>query len=189
MRGTSSDQSGSAGEESGVGVLGSGGSLGGGEFGETEVSSSHTVGAGSNHGVISDDGGLDNVDGVSSSTVSSSHFTVEHGHGVTERVGSVFLVHVQHTLSGLVLDDDSVVLDRVVVSLEDLTDTHDFSLSSSDLVLSLHLVPESGSGNDGVSCEHSDSVASRLRVLLTWGLATDNPVLVELELESISMSP
>ena len=159
-----------------------GGSLLSGEFWESQVSWDHLLSLGSDDGVVRHDGGLDDMDGVSSGGVSSSHLGVELRHGVANGVGSVLLVHVQHTLSRLVLDDDSVVLDRVGVSLEDLTDGHDLSLGSSDLVLSLHLVPESGSSNDGVSCEHSDSVASGLWVLLTWRFSTDNPVLSELKL-------
>jgi len=94
-------------------------------------------------GVVSDDDGLDDVNRVSSGTVSTGHFTVHLGDGSAKTVVSVLLVHVDDIISSGILEDDTIVSDSVGRSLKDFTDGNDLSLGSSDLVLSLHLVPES----------------------------------------------
>lgn len=134
----------------------------------------------SSNSVVWDDDGLDDVDRVSSGTVSTGHFTVHLGDGSAETVVSVLLVHVDDIVSGVILEDNTIVSDSVGSSLEDLADGNDFSLGSSDLVLSLHLVPESGSSDDSVLGEDSDSVAGWLWVSLAWALSSNDPILVDL---------
>jgi len=112
--------------------------------------------------------------------VSSSKLGVKHGDSVAERVGSELLVHVDHSGSGEVLKHDSVHLDGAGLSLEDLGDIHDLSLALSDLVLSLHLIPELGSGEHLVLGENSDSIASWLWVGLTGELSSNNKELSNL---------
>jgi hypothetical protein len=53
-------------------------------------------------------------------------------------------------------------------------------LALSDLVLSLHLIPEVGSGEDDVLSEDSDSEAGWFRGGFTRKLSSDNPVLLDL---------
>ena len=72
--------------------------------------------------LMSKDNSLDDVDGVSSSTVSTSNLVVQLGDGSAERVVSVFLVHVDDIVSGLILHDNTVVSNGVGVSLVDFTD-------------------------------------------------------------------
>ena len=93
----------------------------------------------------------------------------------------VLLVHVDYISSCSILKYDSVVLNGVSFLLEDLRNGNDLSLAFSNLVLSLHLIPEVGTSNNGVLSKHSDSVASRIRVLLSGSLSTDNPVLSDLK--------
>ena len=54
---------------------------------------------------------LDDVDGFTLGAVSTSHFTVHLGDGAAESDISVFLVHVDDTSSGKILQYNSVVLD------------------------------------------------------------------------------
>ena len=121
---------------------------------------------------------FDDVNGISSSTVSSSHFTVHLGDGSAKGDISILFVHVDDTLSGLVLEHDTVVSNAVGASLEDLAHRDDFSLSSTHLVLSLHLIPELRSSEDGVLGEHSDSVAGWLWVGFAGRFSAHDPVLV-----------
>lgn len=93
--------------------------------------------------IVWDNNSLDDVDRISSSTVSTSHFTVHLGDGSAERIVSVLLVHVNNISSGSVLKNNTVVSDAIGASFKNLADRNDLSLSSSNLVLSLHLVPES----------------------------------------------
>ena len=65
---------------------------------------------------------LDDVNGITSGTVSTSHFGVHHTNSSAECVTSVFFVHVYNISSGSILENDSVVLDGIAVSLEDLAD-------------------------------------------------------------------
>lgn len=124
--------------------------------------------------------GLNDMDSIASSTVSSSHFTIHLGDGSAKSDISIFFVHVDDTSSCKISKHDSVVLDRVWFSLEDLTHRDDFTLSSSDLVLSLHVVPELGPSNNSVLGKDSDSIASWLWFSFTWNFSTNDPVLVDL---------
>jgi hypothetical protein len=72
--------------------------------------------------VVWDDDGLDDVNRISSGTVSTGHFTVHLRDGSAETVVSVLLVHVDDISSGVILEDNAVVSDSVGGSLKDLTD-------------------------------------------------------------------
>ena len=87
-----------------------------------EVSSSILGSLWSSQILVCNNASLDDVDGISSSTVSTSDFVVQLSDGSAKRVVSVFFVHVDDIISGLVLHDDTVVSDGVGVSLMDFTD-------------------------------------------------------------------
>ena len=65
---------------------------------------------------------LDDMDGISSSTMSSSHFAVHLGDGSTESAVSILFVHVDDTSTSKISKHDSVILDIGCLSLKDLTD-------------------------------------------------------------------
>ena len=65
---------------------------------------------------------LDDMDALMSGRVSTGELTVHLTDGTVKGSVSVFLVHVNVILSCKVLKNDTVVLDRVGVLLEDLTD-------------------------------------------------------------------
>ena len=137
-------------------------------------------------GLLSDDfmiwlnNSLNDVDGISSGTVSTGHFGEHLGNSAAKGGGSVFFVHVHNIGSSSILKDDSVVLDGVGFLLKDFTDRNDLTLALSNLVLSLHLVPELGSGKDDVFGEYSNSIACWLWIGFVWKLSTDNPELFDL---------
>ena len=54
---------------------------------------------------------LDDMDRISSGTMSTGHFLIHGGDGTVESGGSVFLVHVDDIGSSSILKDDSVVLE------------------------------------------------------------------------------
>lgn len=64
-------------------------------------------------GAVSDDSGLDDVNRVSSGTVSTGHFTVHLGDGSAKTVISVLLVHVDDISSCTILENNTVVSDSV----------------------------------------------------------------------------
>ena len=66
------------------------------------------------------------------------------------------------------------------VSFEDFVDGNDFTVSGSSLVLSLHLVPESGSCDNWVLSEDSHSVESWFWVGISWESSTNDPILSNL---------
>ena len=174
-----SDKDWSAGSGEAGGMSSGWGSLLDGELWELEVAPEELLGLFSQNGVVGLDDGLDDVDGISSGTMSTGHLLVHGGNGTAEGGGSVLLVHVDNISSGGVLEDDSVVLDGSGFLLEDLGNGDDLSLALSDLVLSLHLIPEVGSGEDDVLSEDSDSEAGWFRGGLTRKLSSDNPVLFD----------
>ena len=143
-------------------------SLVGSELWVSEVSSDELSSGFSENLVVWLDNGLDDMDVISSGTMSTGHFTVHHWDGTAEGVVSVFLVHVYDTSGSKIFEHNTVVLDGVGFSLEDLGGTDDFTLALSDFVLSLHFIPELGSSKDHVLCEDSDSEACWLFVSLTW---------------------
>lgn len=172
-----SNEDGSGGGEGAL-VGSSGSSLELGELGEAEsllgeLSDLRADGVG-------DAGGLDDVDALVSGGVTTRELRVQLGDGTAEGGGTVLLVHVHIILSGEVLEHNTVGLDRLSLTLEDLADGDDLTLALADLVLSLHLVPEAGTSEDGVLGEHSDSEASGVRVLVARRLSADDPVLSNL---------
>ena len=168
------------GGESGL-VRSSGGSLDSGELGELGGGPSELVGVGSLDVILLvDDQGLKDVDILSSGTVSSGHLVVDEGNGVVEGVGSNFPVHVDDSSAGEVLEDDSVKLDGVGLSLVDLANRNNLSLAFSNLILSLHFVPELGPGDHDVLGEDSNSIASGLGAGLGREFPSHNPELLDL---------
>jgi len=144
------------------------GSLVDDEFWEPQRSLCALLGLLSQNILIQLDASLDDVNWVTSGTVSTGHFGVHLSNSVAECVGSVLFVHVYNISSCSILENDSVVLHGVAVSLENLTHWDDLTLALSDLVLSFHFVPELGSSKDGILGENSDSVAGWLWLSFTW---------------------
>jgi len=172
----SSDEDGSGGSESCL-VGSSGSSLALGELGEAqgllgELSNLRTLEL-----RVGELDGLDDMEALVSGGVTTGELSVHLGDGTAKGGGSVFLVHVHVISSSEVLENNTVVVDSVGVALEDLADGDDLTLALADLVLSLHLVPEAGTSEDGVLGEHSDSVAGRLSVVSAGSLSADDPVL------------
>ena len=124
--------------------------------------------------------GLDDLDSVSSTAMSTSHFVEHLGDSSAESGVSELLVHVNNTGSGEIFEGDTIVLDCIGSSLEDLVDRDDFSVSGSNLILSLHLIPELRSSDDWVLTENSHSVKSWLWGRFSWTSSSDNPVLSNL---------
>lgn len=174
-----SDQNWSRSHEDGL-VVCSWCSLVSGEFWISKRCFDVLLGALSDNISVGKNDSLDNVDGLSSGTVSTSHFTEHEWYGGVECGSSVLLVHVYNILSGSVFKDDTEVLDGSCLSLEDFTEWNDLSLALSDLVLSLHFIPELGSSKNCVLCEDSNSVQGWLWISLTWELSANNPILTDL---------
>jgi len=156
-------------------------SLLGSELGELESWLNELSGLITHDSVSSLDDSLDDEDVFSLGTMSTSHLVVHLGHGSAKSIVSVLLVHVDDTGSRKILEYDSVVLNCIHFALEDLADRHDLTLTLSDLVLTLHFVPELGSSNDGVLCKNSNSIASWVLVSFRWGFSANNPVLSHLD--------
>ena len=154
-----SEEGGSVSLEHGLHGL-DGGSLDGSGLGEDNTSLSELLGLLTSGIGVGNDGSLDDLDGLSSSGVTSTHLHVELGDGSAEGGVSEFLVHVDGSGTGIVSEEDTVVSHDSGSLLEDLGSGDDLTLDSSDLVLSLHVIPELGSSEDLVSAEDSDSVES-----------------------------
>jgi len=141
---------------------------------------------GSSSDIISlgDDGGSQDVDGIVTSSVSTTHIDVKLGDGTVQSDVSEFLVHVVDGSSGLISESDSVGLDGSLVSFEDFADGEDFTLSSLKLVLSSSLEPELGSGDDFVGGEDSHGDDFGFRGLFGGDSSTSHQVLVNVHLKS-----
>lgn len=175
-----SDKKWSAGSSKAGGMSSSWSSLLGGELWELEGTPDELLGLLSHYAGVWLNEGLDDVDGISSGTVSTGHLLVHVGNGTAESGAPVFLVHVDYISSCSILKYDSVVLDGGSFLLEDLRNGNDLSLAFSNLVLSLHLVPEVGSGENDVFGEDSNSIACWFWIAFTWKLSSNNPVLFNL---------
>ena len=156
------------------------GSLDVGDFWVSQVSLHVFGGGSSNNLVVWDDRGLDDVDGLTSGTVSTGHLGIKHGDSMVDGGSSVLLVHVDNIVSGLISEEDTVVFDGSGFSLHDFTDRDDFTVSSFNLVLSLHLVPELRLGKHTVFSKDSNSIAGWLWFSFRSNLSSNNPVLSKL---------
>ena len=124
--------------------------------------------------------GSDDLDRVMGSTVSTRHLHVHLRDSSAEGHISVLLVHVDGIGAGEVTENDAVVSDGAGLLLEDLARGDDFALNLTNLVLSLHVIPELGPGEDSVSVEDSHSVKLWVRVLLGWQSSSDDEELSQL---------
>jgi len=129
---------------------------------------------------VLDGAGSDNLNRFRVGTMSSGHLHVHLGDGTAKGSVSVLLVHVDGTSTGQVSKNDSVVSDNASLLLEDFAGGDDLSLDLSNLVLSLHVIPELGSGEDGVRGEHTHSVKLGLGSLLRGVSSSDNVKLSDL---------
>ena len=127
------------------------------------------------------DDGLDNMDWLSSGTMSTCHLVVHLRNSSAEGVASVLLVHVNDTGSWKILEDNTVVSNSLGLALENLTNWNNLSLALSDLVLTFHFIPELGSSDHSVLSENSNPVANGIGSINSAGFSTDNPVLSHLQ--------
>lgn len=97
--------------------------------------------------------------------MSSSHLQVHLGNCTIEGAVSVLLVHVDGTSSSQISQENSVVSDASSLLFEDLAGGDDLSLNLSNLVLALHVIPEFGTSQYGVTLKHTHSVKSWVRSL------------------------
>lgn len=116
--------------------------------------------------------------------MSSGHLHVHLGDGSVEGSVSVLLVHVNDIISGQISQENSVVSDGSALLLEDLAGGDDFTLNLSDLVLSLHVVPELGTSQNSVTLENSHSVKLWVWGILSWEGTSHNVELSNLEKKS-----
>ena len=91
---------------------------------------------------ILNDCSLDDTDGVVTGRVTTRHLLEHLRYSSTEGGVTVLFVHVDCTSTSQILKYDTIVLYWVHLLLEDLRNLNDFTLNSSDLVLSLHLIPK-----------------------------------------------
>lgn len=96
--------------------------------------------------------------------MTTTHLEVHLGDGTAKAGVSVFLVHVDGVSTGVVSEENTVVLEAGSFLFVDFRGGDDLTLDSSNLVLSLHVIPELGSGVDFGGAEDSDSVEGGL-----WG--------------------
>lgn len=143
-------------EEGGHGL--DGGSLDGSDLGEGDLSVGHLDVGGSLEVLVVETAGTDDLDGLTTGGVTSAHFNVHLGDGTAEGGVSVFLVHVDGVSAGIVSEENTEVLEAGGLLLVDLGGRDDLTLDSSDLVLSLHVVPVLGSGVNFGRGEDSESV-------------------------------
>ena len=118
---------------------------------------------GAAHILVTNNAGADDLDRVLGGAMATSHLHVHLGNGTAESRVSVLLVHVNSASAGEVTEDDAVVPDGTGLLLEDLARLNDFTLDLADLVLSLHLVPVAGPGENWVSGENTHSVEGWVR--------------------------
>jgi len=135
--------------------LGTGSSLDGSNFGIGNLSVEHLDVAGSLDFTIGETGGANDLNSLRSGRVTSAHLKVKLGDSSAESGVSVFLVHVDGVSTGVVSKENSEVLEVGCFLFVDFGGGNDLSLDSSDLVLSLHVVPVLGSGENFVGGEDS----------------------------------
>ena len=129
----------------------------------------------------------DDLNRVSGGAMSTSHLHVHLRDSSAEGAISVLFVHVNGTSAGEVTKDNAVVSEDASLFLEDLGCVDDFTLNLANLMLSLHEIPELGSGEDLISGEHAHSVESRIGRSIGWESSSNNVELSQLNIIDISM--
>jgi len=153
-------------------------------FWESNVLAGELEDLGSTNVSGGDNAGSDDLDRVGSGAMTAGHLHVHLGDGSAKRHVSVLLVHVNGTSTGEVTEDNTVVSDGTGLLLVDLAGGDDLTLNLTDLVLSLHEVPELRSGENGVSSENTHSVESGIGNLSGSEGSSDNEELSQLQKKS-----
>ena len=142
--------------------------------------------------LIFNNSGLDDLDGTITSTVSTSHLLVALLNSTEESVITILLVHVVSTGTRVVSQPDTIVLD-FGVSLVDLpksaiTRSNAYLINSKNLtstllhlLKSVHEIPITRLGSDGVGSEKTHSVNFGFRVSFGRKSTTNNVIIVNLE--------
>jgi hypothetical protein len=153
--------------------------------GELELRVSVSSGEGSSDIIsLGDDGSSQDVDGIVSGSVFTTHIDVKLRDGTVQSDVSEFLVHVVNSSSRLISESDSVSLNGSLVSFEDFADGEDFTLSSLKLVLSSSLEPELGSSDDFIRGEDSHGDDFRFGGLFSGDSSASHQVLVDVHFKS-----
>ena len=118
--------------------------------------------------------GFDDLDRLGTSTVSSTHLEVELGDSTAESHVMVLFVHVDGAGPGVIAQEDAKVLHAAGLLLLDLAGVNDLSLYAADLMLTLHVVPELGPGEDGVTGENAHSEELGVSLFLSWEGSSDD---------------
>jgi hypothetical protein len=176
---TRSEKGGSVGLEDSFELF-CGGTLDGVDLGETDGSIGELAGSLTLEVLGIDNGGLDDLDGFPSGRMASGHLKVELRDGTAEGHVTVLLVHVDGAGSGVVSQEDAEVLHAAGLLLGDLGGGDDLSLYAADLVLTLHVVPELGTGKDFIPGENADAVEDGLWHTVARQLSADNIELTHL---------
>ena len=146
-------------------------------LGESKVTTSPLGSSCSSDIFILNDCSLDDTDGVVTGRVTTRHLLEHLRYSSTEGGVTVLFVHVDRTSATQILKYDTIVLYWVHLLLKDLRNLYDFTLNSSDLVLSLHLIPKHWTSEYFIFGEHANTVAHWLWFWITGGFSTDNPEL------------
>lgn len=123
----------------------------------------------------------DDLHGLSTTRVLTSQVDVELADSAADGVRSEFLVHVDGIGTGQVSEEDAVVLDAASVLFEDFRGGHDLTLNFSNLVLTLHEIPELRSSTNLVAGKDTHSVKLWLWNLFSWQSSSNNVELSDLQ--------
>lgn len=143
------------------------------DLGIVELLDVHTTGLGGSDGLH-----LDDLNGVGTGTMTSTHVTVALCNGTTDRQVTVFAVHVVCARTGVVTQPDAKVLDLNWRCLVHLLQGHNFAGGLLELLQLTQKVPETGFGDNVVGSEDAHLVQRRLWLLLAWQLAANDLVLL-----------
>ena len=102
---------------------------------------------------------------------------------------SVLLVHVDGISACQVTENDAVVPNAAGLLLKNLRGRDDLTLDLADLVLSLHVVPELGSGEHGITRENTHAVKFGIRIILAGESSSDDEELSHLNQNDKGPSP
>jgi len=126
---------------------------------------------------VLNDCSLDDTDGVMTGRVTTRHLLEHLRYSSTEGSITVLFVHVDCTSTTQIFKYDTIVLHWVHLLLKDLRNLYDFTFDSSDLILSLHLIPKHWTSEYFIFCKHANAVAHWLWFFFTGGFSTNNPEL------------
>ena len=125
---------------------------------------------------------INDLDGMGTSTMTSTHIAIALCHGITDSQITVFTVHVVSAGTRVITQPDAEIFDLNGRCLVDLFQADNLTGGLLELFQLAQEVPETGLGDNAIGSKDSHFVERSRGLLLCWQLAANDLVFLQLQI-------